>query len=106
MAQELRPRGIAAVAVSPVGCTDARVASGAQLRSVYDALETPGGTEALRQTHPRLDSAQTPEYIGRAIAMLAGDPHVLEKTGQVLKVRDLASEYDFTDIDGRRPRHD
>jgi NAD(P)-dependent dehydrogenase (short-subunit alcohol dehydrogenase family) len=106
MAQELRPHNIAAVAVSPVGVKDAWVASGAELQSIYDALATPGGIEALRRANPREENAQTPEYIGRAVAMLAADPRVMAKTGQVLKVSDLAAEYGFTDVDGRRPPHD
>ncbi|WP_228974885.1 SDR family NAD(P)-dependent oxidoreductase [Streptomyces sp. DH12] len=44
----------------------------------------------------------TPEYVGRAIAHLAGDPDVRERAGQVLTVGDLAAEYGFTDVDGRR----
>lgn len=106
MAQELREHNISAVAVSPVGVRDAWVSSGAQLRSMYEALQTPGGIEALRRANPRLENSQTPEYIGRAVAMLAVDPKVIEKSGRVLKVSDLAEEYGFTDIDGRRPPHD
>ena len=33
---------------------------------------------------------------------LAADPAVMARTGQVLRVADLAAEYGFTDIDGRR----
>jgi dehydrogenase/reductase SDR family member 1 len=51
-------------------------------------------------------NGQTPEYAGRAVAHLAADAGVLAKSGLVLKVRDLADEYGFTDIDGRRPEHD
>lgn len=40
--------------------------------------------------------------MGRAVAALAGDPSVLEKSGAVHRVGDLAREYGFTDIDGRR----
>jgi NAD(P)-dependent dehydrogenase (short-subunit alcohol dehydrogenase family) len=48
-----------------------------------------------------LKTTESPHYIGRAIAALATDPNVLDKSGQVLKVGDLAKEYGFTDIDGR-----
>jgi NAD(P)-dependent dehydrogenase (short-subunit alcohol dehydrogenase family) len=37
---------------------------------------------------------------GRA---LAEDANVLEKSGEVLTVGDLAREYGFTDVDGREP---
>ncbi|PWA07630.1 oxidoreductase [Pueribacillus theae] len=48
-----------------------------------------------------LTRTETPYYVGRAIKALASDPDVIEKSGQVLRVGDLAKEYQFTDIDGR-----
>ena len=33
---------------------------------------------------------------------LAGDPHVMRKTGKAFHVGELAREYRFSDIDGRR----
>jgi NAD(P)-dependent dehydrogenase (short-subunit alcohol dehydrogenase family) len=50
--------------------------------------------EALKDT-------ESPYYIGRAVTALANDPKIMEKSGQVLKVGDLAKEFGFTDIDGR-----
>ena len=47
--------------------------------------------------------SETPCFVGRAVAALAADPNVHEKTGQVLASWTLAREYGFTDIDGRRP---
>jgi NAD(P)-dependent dehydrogenase (short-subunit alcohol dehydrogenase family) len=46
---------------------------------------------------------ESPEYMGRAVAALAGDPAVMRRTGQTLAVGTLAREYGFTDIDGRQP---
>jgi NAD(P)-dependent dehydrogenase (short-subunit alcohol dehydrogenase family) len=54
MAEELREHGIAALAISPVGFKDGWVSSGEELQSVYAALETPGGIDALHRTNPRL----------------------------------------------------
>lgn len=51
--------------------------------------------DALKQT-------ESPHYIGRAVTALASDPHVFTKTGQVLRVGELAQEFHFTDIDGRQ----
>ncbi|MCH5584072.1 SDR family NAD(P)-dependent oxidoreductase [Shimazuella sp. AN120528] len=48
-----------------------------------------------------LKNTESPHYIGRAITALANDPKIMDKSGQVLKVGDLAKEYGFTDIDGR-----
>ena len=45
------------------------------------------------------ESAQFP---GRAVAALAADENVLEKSGQVFTTPALAREYGFTDVDGRQ----
>lgn len=47
------------------------------------------------------DKSESVEYIGRAVAALAGDAKVLKKSGRIHFVADLAKEYGFTDIDGR-----
>ena len=47
------------------------------------------------------DKSESVEYIGRAVAALAGDPKAIKKTGRIHFVADLAKEYGFTDIDGR-----
>jgi hypothetical protein len=44
---------------------------------------------------------ESPEYVGRAVAALAADSNVMEKSGRILNVGDLAREYGFTDVDGR-----
>ena len=49
-------------------------------------------------------NSESPQFTGRAVVALAGDPAVLEKTGRVLNVARLAEEYDFYDVDGARPR--
>jgi dehydrogenase/reductase SDR family protein 1 len=50
-----------------------------------------------------LSNSQSPQFTGRAVAALAADPQVMERTGQVLVVARLAGEYGFDDIDGKRP---
>jgi NAD(P)-dependent dehydrogenase (short-subunit alcohol dehydrogenase family) len=47
------------------------------------------------------EKSESTQYIGRAVAALAADPNVLDKTGKVHFVADLAREYGFTDVDGR-----
>jgi NAD(P)-dependent dehydrogenase (short-subunit alcohol dehydrogenase family) len=55
----------------------------------------------------RFDLSETPEYLGRAVVALATAPDLAKKNGQLLWVADLASEYGFTDTDGRYiPRFD
>lgn len=83
MAEELRPHGIAALALAPGFMRTERVMAAHAL-----------------QPFP-LDRTESPEYIGRAVAFLAADPQVMQKSGKVLTVGDLAREYGFVDIDGK-----
>ncbi|MFP6836543.1 MAG: SDR family NAD(P)-dependent oxidoreductase [Pseudomonadales bacterium] len=46
-----------------------------------------------------LDTAQSPRFSGRCVAALAMDPDLMEKSGGVFMVADLAAEYRFTDPD-------
>jgi NAD(P)-dependent dehydrogenase (short-subunit alcohol dehydrogenase family) len=89
MAQELRPHGVASLAVSP-----------GWMRTEF-VLVGHKTDEAHWQERPSLARTESPRYLGRAVAALAGDPAVLAKSGAVHRVADLALEYGFTDIDGR-----
>jgi len=51
-----------------------------------------------------LGNSESPEFIGRAVAALAGDSAVSRWSGSVVVAAALAAEYGFTDIDGRQPR--
>lgn len=84
MAHELKAYGITAVSLYPGLVRTERVLDTAHL---FD-----------------MRNAESPEFSGMAVAALASDPHVLEKTGQVLVAADLALNYGFTDIDGRQVR--
>jgi hypothetical protein len=59
--------------------------------------------ESRWRERPALARTESPRYLGRAVAALAGDGNVLSKSGQVLLVAELAREYGFTDVDGRQP---
>ncbi len=50
-----------------------------------------------------LTNSESPQFIGRAVAALAADRNVMQKTGQVLVAAEIAKEYGFTDIDGKQP---
>jgi NAD(P)-dependent dehydrogenase (short-subunit alcohol dehydrogenase family) len=80
MADDLRPHGIACVAVSP------------------------GFMRLERMDLPPELAAKTesPEFPGRAIAALASDPEVITKSGGVYVTPALAREYGFTDVDGKQ----
>lgn len=89
-AQELKGHGVASLAVSPGWMRTEFVLAGHKT------------DEAHWQQRPALAGTESPRYLGRAVAALAGDPDVLRKTGSVQLVADLAREYGFTDIDGRQ----
>ncbi len=53
---------------------------------------------------PWFAESETPCFVGRAVAALAADPEVRRKrNGGLVSSWDLAKEYGFTDVDGRRP---
>ena len=52
---------------------------------------------------PGFAISETPTYLGRGVAALAGDPDASRFAGRVLTSRQLADEYDLTDVDGSRP---
>jgi hypothetical protein len=51
-----------------------------------------------------LSNSESPEFIGRAVAALARDPRIMEKSGKVLVAARIALEYGFSDTDGKQPR--
>jgi NAD(P)-dependent dehydrogenase (short-subunit alcohol dehydrogenase family) len=94
-ATELAPYGIAVVAITP-----------GFLRS-ESVLQHFGVTEDNWREAGKKDSnflqAESPMFVGRAIAALAADPKVRERTGMLCSSWELARHYGFTDYDGRRP---
>jgi NAD(P)-dependent dehydrogenase (short-subunit alcohol dehydrogenase family) len=90
IAEELRPHGVASVAVSPGWMRTEFVLAGHHT------------DEAHWHERPALARTESPRYLGRAVAALAADAQVMRRSGQVLRVGDLAQDYGFTDIDGRR----
>lgn len=52
---------------------------------------------------PHFVISETPRYVGRAVAHLAGDPEVARYSGQSLSSGQLAQVYGFTDLDGSQP---
>ena len=51
-----------------------------------------------------MSNSESMEFQGRAVAGLAADPRIMEKSGRVFTSADLALEYGHTDIDGYQPR--
>jgi NAD(P)-dependent dehydrogenase (short-subunit alcohol dehydrogenase family) len=94
-AQELRPHEGTAVALTP-----------GWMRS-EQMLENHRVTESnwreATERSPHFCISETPRYVGRAVAALAGDPEVARWNGQSLSSGQLAQVYGFTDLDGTRP---
>lgn len=63
-------------------------------------------TEKVMESAAFLDlsNSESPRFIGRAVAALASDPDIMQKSGEVLVAAALAQRYGFTDIDGKQPR--
>jgi NAD(P)-dependent dehydrogenase (short-subunit alcohol dehydrogenase family) len=95
LSQELKGRGITAVAVTP-----------GFLRSEW-MLDQFGVTEAnWRDAATKMKSfiaSETPLFVGRGVAALAADPNVASKNGRVVASWDLGDEYGIVDADGARP---
>ncbi len=53
--------------------------------------------------NPHFVESESPRFVGRAVAALAGDPQRENVSGQVLSSWGLAKRYGFDDLDGRRP---
>jgi NAD(P)-dependent dehydrogenase (short-subunit alcohol dehydrogenase family) len=98
LAVELREHGITSLALTP-GYT--------RTEAVLDHW---GVTESNwregAKKDPTFVASESPYYVGRAVAALAADPDVARKSGKVFTSWDLASEYGFTDVDGRQPNLD
>ena len=95
LSQELRERGITALAVTP-----------GFLRSEW-MLANFGVTEEnwrdAAEKVPSFIASETPLFVGRCVAALAADPDVGRKNGRVHASWDLAEEYSINDADGTRP---
>jgi len=61
-------------------------------------------TEAVMRNAEYFDmsNSESPQFVGLAIAALWADPNRLEKSGKVHVTANLAREYGFTDIDGKK----
>ena len=80
LADDLRPHGVACVAVSPG----------------FMRLER------MNLTPDVAAKTESPELAGRGVAALAADPDELRWSGRVVTTPELARAYGFTDVDGRQ----
>ncbi len=94
-AEDLRPYGVAAVAISPGFLRSEAMLDhfGVTADSWRDAIET--------DSH--FAYSETPHYLGRAVAALAADPNNMDYTGKATATWELYGQYGFTDLDGTQP---
>lgn len=94
-AEELRPHGVAAVALTPGFLRSEAMLEG------FGVTESTWRDAVARDPH--FAFSETPSYIGRAAAALAADPDVMARSGRALATWTLMREYGFTDADGSQP---
>ncbi len=85
MAIELKPKGIAAVVLYP------------------GSVATEFIVDASKSQDIDLSHAQSPQFVGRAAAALLAADDLMERTGTIQWVEDLAEEFDIYEADGTRP---
>ncbi len=95
LAQELAPHRCTSLALSPGWLRSE------QMLDNYGVAEENWRDAIAKQPHFAI--TETPRYVGRAVAHLAGDPEVARWNGQSLSSGQLAKVYGFTDLDGSQP---
>ncbi len=94
-AHELKPYHCTAVAMTP-GWLRSEL-----MLDIYGVTETNWRDACVKQPHFVI--SESPRYVGRAVAHLAGDPDMARWSGQSLSSGQLAKVYGFTDLDGSQP---
>ena len=94
-AAELAPHGITVMAVTP-----GFLRSESMLQ--YFGVSEDNWREAGKKD-PNFLESESPLFVGRAVAALAADPKVADRTGMLFSSWELGRDYGFSDDDGRRP---
>jgi len=94
-AAELAPHGVAAIAITPGFLRSESMLQ--RLQVTEDSWREAGKKD------PNFLESESPLFVGRAVAAVAADPKVQQRTGMLFSSWELAREYGFTDYDGRRP---
>lgn len=95
LAQDLRQHECTAVALTPGWMRS-------ELMLEHHGVSESNWREATERS-PHFCISETPRFVGRAVAALAGDPDVSRWNGQSLSSGQLAPIYGFTDLDGTQP---
>jgi NAD(P)-dependent dehydrogenase (short-subunit alcohol dehydrogenase family) len=84
MAEELRPHRVTSV-------------------SLYPGLVLTESVQATIEFFENETNRETPLFVGRVVAALAGDPNVFDLTGRWLVAAELGADYGLTDENGVTP---
>lgn len=95
LAHELLPYQCTAVAVTP-GWMRSEI-----MLEHYGVTEENWRDATVKEPHFII--SETPRFVGRAVAALAGDPEVARWNGQSVSSGKLAQVYGFYDLDGSQP---
>lgn len=95
LAHELSPYQCTAVAVTP-GWMRSEI-----MLDHYGVTEENWRDAAVKEPHFII--SESPRFVGRAVAALAGDPEAARWNGQSVSSGQLAQEYGFYDLDGSQP---
>jgi NAD(P)-dependent dehydrogenase (short-subunit alcohol dehydrogenase family) len=95
MAEELRTHKVAALAITPGYLRSEAMLDhfGVSERNWRDAAKK----------DPNFLHSESPLFVGRAVAALAGDRRILERSGDLTSSWAVAREFGLTDADGSRP---
>jgi NAD(P)-dependent dehydrogenase (short-subunit alcohol dehydrogenase family) len=95
LAHELKPQGATAVSLTP---------SWLRSEAMLDAYRVTESTwRDATKIQPHFAISESPAFVGRAVAALAGDPNMSRWNGKSLSSGQFARIYGFTDLDGSQP---
>ncbi|MBM7567501.1 SDR family oxidoreductase [Paenibacillus sacheonensis] len=95
LSRELRPHGCTAVALTPGWMRS-------EIMLEHFGVREDNWRDALEK-EPHFVISESPRFVGRAVAALAGDPEVARRNGESVSSGQLAQEYGFRDLDGSQP---
>jgi NAD(P)-dependent dehydrogenase (short-subunit alcohol dehydrogenase family) len=95
LAHELAPHYCTAVALTP-GWMRSEI-----MLDYYDIKKDIW--QDATEKEPHFVISETPRYVGRAVAVLAGDPEIARWNGVSVLSGELAQVYGFYDLDGSQP---
>ncbi|WP_171056454.1 SDR family oxidoreductase [Paenibacillus sinopodophylli] len=99
MAADLKPHGVAAVAVTPGFLRSEEMLEhfGVEESNWMDAVNS-GIQDA-----EHFSQSETPYFVGRGVAALAAQHDLMERSGRVFSSWQLSDEFNIIDVDGRQP---